>query len=115
MRSRSGMSLLMPIILLFMLLAVVTGVSALLKGPIAAGFAGIVGPILCLFAGAGVRGSFLVGVRSQKIGGLVLGAISLAVGPLLLQATVYRMPVVPIELAWTAWGLAGTAVGLVLG
>ena len=52
----------------YMLLTVLMGISALSKGAIYPGIAGIVGPTLCWFAASGLKGSLMVGTSSQKLG-----------------------------------------------
>ncbi len=57
------------LISIYMLLTLVTGVSALWSGAIYAGIAGIVGPTLCWFATSGLKGSLMVGTPQQKVAG----------------------------------------------
>jgi hypothetical protein len=68
------------LIALYMMLTAVMGVSALLKGAIYPGIAGIVGPTLCWFAASGLKGSLMVGTTSQKLGGIGATLVALAVG-----------------------------------
>ena len=102
----------MAVIFLFIVLVIITGASALIKGAVWAGLAGLVGPLLCLFAGGGVRGSFLVGTRDQKIGGLIAGAVCFAVGMAMLYATGFSVRLFALELTGIEWGAVGAGVGL---
>jgi hypothetical protein len=53
----------------YLLMAVLMGLSALRKGAIYPGIAGIVGPTLCLFAGSGLKGSLIDRNVITAIGG----------------------------------------------
>jgi hypothetical protein len=55
---------------IYIALTLVMGISALAKGAIYPGIAGIVGPTLCWFAASGLKGSFMVGSSRQKLGRL---------------------------------------------
>jgi hypothetical protein len=103
----------MWVLYVYGLLVVVTGVSSLLKGAMWPGTAGILGPALCTFAGSGVRGSFMVGTRGQKLGGLVGGGVFLALGSVLLYLSGYRVSIFGVEIDGVAWGLLGAVLGFV--
>jgi hypothetical protein len=101
----------MWIMYVYGVLVVVTAIGALIRGAIWPGAAGLIGPLLCWWAGAGIRGSFMVGSRRQKIGGLIAGAAFTLVGLGVLYLSGYRVIIFSLELGGMAWGLLGTAVG----
>ena len=68
------------LVYIYMLLTLAMGISALWKGAVYPGIAGIVGPTLCWFAASGLKGSLLVGHSSQKLGGLAAALAFVAVG-----------------------------------
>jgi hypothetical protein len=51
------------LVYIYNVLTVVLGISALAKGAIYPGIAGIIGPILCWFAASGLKGSLMVGTE----------------------------------------------------
>jgi hypothetical protein len=55
------------LVYIYMVLTLVMGGSAVWKGALYPGLAGIVGPILCWFAASGLKGSLMVGTSSQKL------------------------------------------------
>ena len=60
---------------IYIMMTLATGISALHKGALYAGVAGLVGPTLCWWAASGFKGCLLAGDDSQKIGGLAMGTI----------------------------------------
>lgn len=103
----------MLIVYVYMLVALVTGVSAMLKGAFWPGLVGALAPIECVLAAGGVRGSLAVGTRSQKIGGLIAGTIGLAIGLVLLYVTGYHVILFGLDLTGAVWGAIGALLGLV--
>lgn len=57
------------LVYIYMLLTLAMGISALWKGALYPGIAGVVGPTLCWFAASGLKGALLVGSSSQRVAG----------------------------------------------
>lgn len=88
-------------------LAVGTAIGALAKGLVWPGVAGFVGPLLCLMAGAVIRGTFHVGTPHQRLAGRAAGITAIAIGMGLLMSTGYVVRLFNIELAGATWELVG--------
>jgi hypothetical protein len=99
----------MLLTLAYMLLTLAMAGSALWKGAIYPGIAGLVGPTLCLFAASGLKGSFMVGTSREKLAG-VTGAIAcVAVG--IIYHSGYSIGLFGYEFTGVTWCLVGLVVG----
>ncbi len=96
---------------IYMLLTVVMGVSALSKGAIYPGIAGIVGPTLCWFAASGLKGSLMVGTSSQKFGGLGAAIAFVAVGLGIVYHSGYWVGLFGYQFTGVTWCVVGLVVG----
>jgi hypothetical protein len=96
---------------IYMLLTVAMGISALWKGAIYPGIAGIVGPTLCWFAASGFKGSLMVGTSSQKFGGLGAAIAFVAVGLGIVYHSGYWVRLFGYEFTGVAWCIVGLAAG----
>lgn len=94
-----------------MMLTVVMGISALWKGAIYPGIAGIVGPTLCWFAASGLKGSLMVGTSSQKLGGLAAAIAFIAVGLGIVFHSGYWVGLFGYEFTGVSWCVVGLAAG----
>lgn len=99
------------VLYIYVVLVVVTGIGALAKGAIYPGIAGIVGPMLCWWAGSGLKGSLLVGTHSQRIGGLAAAIVFVVVGCGIVYHSGYWVSLFGYELLGTTWSLIGLALG----
>jgi hypothetical protein len=98
---------------IYMVIAVLTGISALVKGAIYAGIAGIVGPTLCWWAASGLKGSLMVGTRSQKIGGLVAAIVFAVMGFGLVYHSGYWVTLFGYEFTGVTWCAIGSVIGFI--
>jgi hypothetical protein len=104
----------MWVMYIYGLLVLVTAGSALLTAGLTfPGIAGLAGPALCFWSGSGVKGSLLVGTRSQKIGGLVAGAVFLAAGLAMLYFSGYWVRLWSVELDGVTWGVIGAVLAFI--
>ena len=98
---------------IYMLIAVLAGISALVKGAVYAGIAGIVAPMLCWWAASGLKGSLMVGTTSQKIGGLAAAIMFAAVGFGLVYHSGYWVSLLGYDLTGVTWCAIGIVVGFI--
>jgi hypothetical protein len=96
---------------IYLVLTVVMGIAAIVKGAVYPGVAGLIGPTLCWFAGSGLKGSLLVGTRSQKLGGLGAAVVFLIIGVGLVYHSGYWVSIFGYDLSGVAWSAIGLAAG----
>ena len=96
---------------IYMILTVVMGIAAIVKGAIYPGIAGLVCPTLCWFAGSGLKGSLLIGTSSQKLGGVVAAIAFLVVGFGIVYHSGYWVSLFGFDLTGVAWCAIGLAAG----
>src|SRR5215467_14575716 len=96
---------------IYLMLTIVMGISAIWKGALYAGITGIIGPLLCGFATAGLRGSLIVGTPAQKRQGFVLAIVLAGVGLVLVFHSGYWVHLFGYELSGLAWCGIGIVVG----
>ena len=96
---------------IYMVLTVVMGIAAVLKGAVYPGVAGIVGPMLCWGAASGLKGSFMVGTPSQKLAGVVAAIVFAGIGFGIVYHSGYWVRILGLELTGIAWCAIGLAVG----
>lgn len=99
------------LISIYMMLTLFMGISALAKGAIYPGIAGIVGPSLCWFAASGLKGSFMAGDTSQKLGGIGATIVALAVGLGIVYHSGYWVGIFGYSFSGVTWCIVGFAVG----
>ena len=99
------------LIFIYMTMTLLMGISALAKGAIYPGIAGIVGPTLCWFAASGLRGSLMVGDTSQKLGGIGATIIALVIGLGIVYHSGYWVGIFGYSLSGVTWCIVGFAVG----
>jgi hypothetical protein len=95
------------------MLTLAMGISALFKGALYPGMAGIVGPMLCLFGVSGLKGSLMVGTQSQKVGGLAAAIACVGAGLGLVYHSGYWVTLFSHELTGVTWCVIGLIVGYV--
>lgn len=101
------------VLYVYFLLTLITGGSALLNGAIYAGVAGVVGPTLCWVGASGLKGSLMVGTRSQKRAGFVLALISVTIGVGLVYHSGFWLGFFGHTLSGVLWCVVGIVVGWV--
>lgn len=99
------------LIFIYMLLTLAMGGSALWKGYLYPGVAGIVGPSLCWFAASGFKGSLLVGMWSQKLAGLAAAVAFVIVGIGIVYHSGYWVGLFGYEFTGVTWCVVGLVVG----
>lgn len=99
------------LIFIYMLLTVAMGISALVKGAIYPGIAGIVGPTLCWFAASGLKGSLMVGTSRQKLVGLGAAIAFVAIGIGIVYHSGYWVGLFGYEFTGVTWCVVGLVAG----
>ena len=101
----------MWLLAVYIILSVVMGVSAMYRGSVYAGAAGIVGSVLCWFSGSGLKGSLLAATSVRKLGRLLAAITFAVVGMGIVYQSGYSMQILGYGLTGVTW----CAIGLVLG
>ena len=101
------------LVYIYTMLSVVMGISALLKGAIYPGIAGIAGPILCWFATSCLKGSLLVGDTKDKLGGLAAGLLFALVGIGIVYHSGYWVGIFSYDFTGVMWCIIGLIAGWV--
>ena len=99
------------LVYIYMLLTLAMGISALWKGALYPGIAGIVGPTLCWFAASGLKGSLFVGSSSQKFGGLAAAIAFVAMGTGMVYHSGYWVGFFGYDFTGVTWCLVGIVAG----
>jgi hypothetical protein len=100
------------VVYIYAMTAIVTAGGAIFRSAFWPGIAGLVGPLLCWWAGAGVAGSLLVGTSNQKRAGVVAGMVFFAAGASLLYTSGYFVRFWGLQVSGLEWGVIGTLIGL---
>jgi hypothetical protein len=96
---------------IYMMLTLVMGGSALWKGAIYPGIAGIIGPALCGFATAGLKGSLVVGTSIQKLAGLGAAIAFAVVGVGIVYHSGFWVGLFGYKFTGVTWCLVGLVAG----
>jgi hypothetical protein len=96
---------------IYVLLTIAMGISALSKGAIYPGIAGIIGPTLCWFAASGLKGSLITGTSAQKFGGLGAAIAFVAVGFGIVYHSGYWIGLFGYKFSGVTWCIIGLAAG----
>jgi hypothetical protein len=99
------------VIFIYIALTVAMGISALVKGAIYAGIAGIVGPTLCWFAASGLKGSLMVGTSRPKLVGLGAAIAFVAIGIGIVYHSGYWVGLFGYEFTGATWCVVGLVAG----
>jgi len=102
------------VFIIYVMLTLTMGISALSKGAIYPGIAGIVGPILCWFATGGLKGSFLARPSPQKfarLGAAVTFVALVAVGIGIVYHSGYWVGLFGYGFTGVTWCLVGLVAG----
>lgn len=108
-----GMEMAMWLLYIYMVMTVMMGIAAVLKGGVYPGIAGIVGPTLCWWAASGLKGSLMVGTPSQKLGGLAAAIACAVIGFGIVYHSGYWVRIFSYELTGVQWCAIGLVVGYV--
>lgn len=95
----------------YMLLTLTMAGSALWKGAVYPGIAGLVGPTLCWFAACGLKGLLMVGTSRQKLAGMGSAIAFVAVGVGIVYHSGYWIGLFGYEFTGVTWCLVGLVVG----
>lgn len=98
-------------VFIYMMLTLAMGVSALWKGAIYPGVAGLVGPTLCWFAASGLKGSLMAGTPLQKLAGLGAAIAFVAVGIGIVYHSGYWVGLFGYEFTGVTWCVVGLVAG----
>ena len=96
---------------IYMMLTLLMGLSAVWKGAIYPGLAGIAGPALCWFAASGLKGSLMIGTPVQKFAGLGMAIVFVGVGLGIVYHAGYWVGLFGYELTGITWCIVGLAAG----
>jgi hypothetical protein len=99
------------IINLYVLMTIVTGISAMAKGAVFAGVAAIVGGGMSAWAGSGLKGSLVAGDGSQRLAGALMAALFVAAGTGLIYYSGFRIGLFGVDFSGTAWCIVGLCMG----
>ena len=98
----------------YVILSVVAGISAFGNSSVGVALSGIACPILAWFGGAGMRGALAIGDSKQKIAGLVMGIIFLAISLFWINTTNYWIALFGTSISGPVWCGLGFVVGFIL-
>ena len=96
--------------LIYILVTLVTAGSVLWHGAAYAGVAGIVGPIMCWFAGSGFRGSMAT-VGRHRAAGFGAALLFTAIGNGIVYHSGFSLDLVGHSVPGIAWCLIGLVFG----
>lgn len=96
---------------IYILVSVLTSIVAFTRGELSVGLVGLLAPNLCWFAGSGIRGSLMVGTRSQILAGCAMGVASIAIAIGLSAYFGYALVFVGYKVAGIYWCCLGLVVG----
>ena len=99
---------------IYFMLTLIMGVGAIWQGAVYPGIAGILGPTLCWWASAGLKGSLLIDSSPQKLFGIVAAIAFVAVGLGIVAHSGYWLQIFSYEITGVTWRLIGLALGWVL-
>ena len=97
---------------IYILLALITGITAFFNTSIGTAFSGVIAPLLAWAGGSGLRGSFY-GNNKQKIFGIIFGIILLVISTYWINKTGYWVFFFDFGLSGNLWVLVGFFIGLI--
>jgi hypothetical protein len=101
------------LVYIYSVLTITVGISAMWKGAVYPGIAGIIGATLCWFAASGLKGSLMVGTPAQKRHGVLAATVFVAVGIGLVYHSGFWIGLFGVELSGVTWCVIGFAAGYV--
>jgi hypothetical protein len=100
-------------VLVYVLLTLALGILAFDNGTIHVGIASIIGSILCCFTASSFRRLLATGTVEQKVGGLAVGIVFVAVGIGLVYNTDAWIGMFGYHFTGVTWCLVGLVTGWV--
>tara|TARA_B100000242_G_scaffold208438_1_gene151378 strand:- start:230 stop:583 length:354 start_codon:yes stop_codon:yes gene_type:complete len=97
---------------IYIILALVSGISAFFNTSISIAVSGLIAPLIAWAGGSGLRGS-LYGNSKQKLFGIIFGIIFLLLSSFWVNKTGYIVFLFDITLSGNLWVLIGFIVGLI--
>ena len=97
----------------YALLAIFAGVASFGDTTISTSISGIIAPLIAWFGGSGLRGSFNVGSKKEKITGSIAGLVFLTISLFWINYTGYWISIGSIEFSGPLWSFIGFLVGLI--
>ena len=97
----------------YLVLVVFTGIASFGDTSVSASISGILAPIIAWFGGSGLRGSFNVGDKKQKITGFIAGIVFLAISLFWINYTGYWIKMGDIQISGPLWAVLGFLIGLI--
>ena len=97
---------------IYILLVLITGISAFFNSSFGIALSGIIAPIIAWAGGSGLRGS-LYGEIKQKIFGIIFGIVFLSISTFWINKTGYWVYFFDVGLSGNLWVLIGFLVGLI--
>src|SRR5262245_7124860 len=95
----------------YLLLILMTGGTALWKGATYVGIAGIIGPIMCWFAGSAFKGSLTVGIVGKRVAGFAGALLFAAVGIGLVYQSGFSLELLGHKVPGALWCMIGLVIG----
>jgi hypothetical protein len=103
------------ILFLFSVLTFILGVKSMFTGGFYLGFAMLVGPALCVWAGSGLKGSIIGGLRDRQFTQVLVGLIGAVLfvggGILLAWHSGFWVGLFGLTISGPYWCLIGLAIG----
>ena len=96
----------------YVVIAIILAITSFGNISISAFISGILAPIIAWFGGSGLRGSFNVGDKKQKITGFIAGVIFVAISLFWTNYTNYFVRITDLEMSGPIWCFIGFLVGL---
>ena len=96
---------------IYIVMAVVIAILSFGDISTSASISGVIAPIIAWFGGSGLRGSFNVGDKKQKMAGLLAGIVFLVISLFWINYTNYFIKVSNTEVSGPVWSFLGFLVG----
>src|SRR5713101_5783212 len=98
------------VIYAYVLVTILTGIAAMMKGAVLPGIAGIVGGGMSAWAGSGLKGSLVVGDAGQRIAGALMAALFVSAGTGLVYYSGFRIGLWGVDFSGWAWCIVGLCI-----
>ena len=97
----------------YVVIAIILAITSFGNISVSASISGILAPIIAWFGGSGLRGSFNVGDKKQKITGFIAGIVFLAISLFWINYTGYWIKMGDIQISGPLWAVLGFLIGLI--
>jgi len=98
--------------IMYLIIVIFTGISSFGDTSISVSISGMIAPIIAWFGGSGLRGSFNIGDKKQKITGFIAGLVFLGISLFWINYTGYSVKMLDIVISGPMWLLLGFIIGL---